>query len=110
MPHTGKRPHHEDFVARCRGLAPLVTAVVHPCDRLALEGALACAEAGLIVPLLVGNDEKIRAVDQPRVGDGRTGLSRTPPPASSSARASRFCSRAAPTASPRGLRRRRLRS
>jgi phosphate acetyltransferase len=62
MPHTGERPHHEDFVARCRGLPPLVTAVVHPCDRLALEGAVACAKAGLIVPLLVGNEEKIRAV------------------------------------------------
>ncbi len=37
------------------------TAVVHPCDALAIEGALACADAGLIVPVLVGNEKKIRA-------------------------------------------------
>jgi phosphate acetyltransferase len=54
--------HHARFVERGRGLAPLVTAVVHPCDRLALEGAIACANAGLIVPILVGNREKILSI------------------------------------------------
>jgi phosphate acetyltransferase len=51
--------HHASLVERCRGLSPLVTAVVHPCDVLALSGAVACANAGLIVPVLVGNKAKI---------------------------------------------------
>jgi hypothetical protein len=56
------RSHHESFVERCRKLAPVRMAVVHPCDRLALESAIASAHAGLIVPVLVGNQDKIRAV------------------------------------------------
>jgi phosphate acetyltransferase len=30
------------------------TAVVHPCDRSSLEGAVEAAQRGLIVPILVG--------------------------------------------------------
>jgi phosphate acetyltransferase len=48
--------------SRCKGLAPLRTAVVHPCDTLALQGALEAARRGLIVPVLVGNAEKIAAI------------------------------------------------
>lgn len=43
--------------------APAVaTAVVHPCDPDALLGALAAAARGLIVPVLVGPEARIRAV------------------------------------------------
>jgi len=49
----------QDFIDRCRGLPPIRMAIVHPCDRLALESALAAAAAGLIVPVLVGNERKI---------------------------------------------------
>lgn len=45
-----------------RGLAPLRTAVVHPVDALSLQGAIAAAQAGLIVPVLVGPEARIRAV------------------------------------------------
>ncbi len=45
----------------CKEFEPLVTAVVHPCDGPALEGAIAAARANLIVPILVGNQGKIRA-------------------------------------------------
>jgi phosphate acetyltransferase len=38
------------------------TAVVHPCDRIALESAIAAADAGTIVPVLVGNAAKIRSL------------------------------------------------
>ncbi|HEY5410892.1 MAG TPA: bifunctional enoyl-CoA hydratase/phosphate acetyltransferase [Caulobacteraceae bacterium] len=48
------------LVARCAGIAPLVTAVAHPCDALSLAGALDAASAGLIVPILVGPEAKIR--------------------------------------------------
>jgi phosphate acetyltransferase/phosphate butyryltransferase len=58
-------PARDDFVggllARCANLPPLPTAVVHPCDPLALKGALDAAEAGLIVPILVGPLAKIQA-------------------------------------------------
>ena len=40
---------------------PVVTAVVHPCDRESLLGALEAAARGLIVPVLVGPEAKIRA-------------------------------------------------
>ncbi len=47
---------------RCRGMPPVVTAVVHPCDRESLLGAMEAAERGLIVPVLVGPEPKVRAV------------------------------------------------
>jgi phosphate acetyltransferase len=43
----------------CEGKAPVTTAVVHPCDRESLLGALEAAAKGLIVPILVGPDAKI---------------------------------------------------
>ncbi|HEY2969918.1 MAG TPA: bifunctional enoyl-CoA hydratase/phosphate acetyltransferase [Casimicrobiaceae bacterium] len=45
----------------CEGKAPVTTAVVHPCDRESLLGAFEAAAKGLIVPILVGPDAKIRA-------------------------------------------------
>jgi phosphate acetyltransferase len=42
-------------------LAPLKTAIVHPVDALSLQGAIASAQAGLIIPILVGPEDKIRA-------------------------------------------------
>ncbi len=55
-------PHHENLVERARRLDPMRMAIVHPCDRLALESALAAAAAGLIVPVLVGNEEIVRSL------------------------------------------------
>ena len=57
--------HNDAFarlVARCEGLPPVPCAVVHPCDRESLLGALAAARRGLIVPVLVGPEAKIHAV------------------------------------------------
>ena len=45
-----------------QGLQPVVTAVVHPCDRDSLLGPIEAARRGLIKPLLVGPEAKIRAV------------------------------------------------
>jgi phosphate acetyltransferase len=56
-----KHPHHAALLDRCRGLAPLTTAVVHPCDAISLEGAVIAGQAGLIVPILVGPARKVRA-------------------------------------------------
>jgi len=52
------------LLARCEGLAPIVTAVVHPCDLVGLEAAVEAARCGLITPILVGPEAKIRAVAQ----------------------------------------------
>lgn len=49
-------------IEQARGLAPIRTAVVHPVDKNALLGAIDAARAGLIVPVLVGPEMKIRAV------------------------------------------------
>jgi phosphate acetyltransferase len=54
--------YHAGLIERCRGLLPMRTAVVHPCDRLALESAVAAARAGLIAPVLVGNATKIQTL------------------------------------------------
>jgi phosphotransacetylase len=56
---TGK---YEALLARCQGLEPIRTAVAHPCEATALEGALEAAERGLIEPILVGPTAKIRQV------------------------------------------------
>jgi phosphotransacetylase/acyl dehydratase len=50
------------LIARCAGLAPVPTAVAHPCDRASLEAAIRAAEARLIAPVLVGPETKIRSI------------------------------------------------
>ncbi|MDA0188879.1 MAG: bifunctional enoyl-CoA hydratase/phosphate acetyltransferase [Proteobacteria bacterium] len=50
------------LVARARGLPPVDMAVVHPCDKESLKGALLAAEAGLIDPILIGPEARIRAI------------------------------------------------
>ncbi len=52
------------LIARCEGLPPVPCAVVHPCDRDSLLGALEAARRGLIVPVLVGPPAKIHATAQ----------------------------------------------
>jgi phosphotransacetylase/acyl dehydratase len=47
---------------RCQGMAPVVCAVVHPCDRDSLLGPIEAARRGLIEPVLVGPEDRIRAV------------------------------------------------
>lgn len=53
---------HQQLIDRCKGLAPVVTGVVHPCDAPSLRAAVEAAAAGLIVPVLVGPEHKIRAI------------------------------------------------
>jgi phosphate acetyltransferase len=63
--HQGKaQPHakYERLIARAKGVEAPKTLVVHPCDETSLRGALEAAEAGIIVPILVGPAAKIAAV------------------------------------------------
>src|SRR6201988_3312762 len=53
---TGK---YERLLARCESLAPVPTAVAHPCEASALTGAIESAKLGLVVPLLVDPAAKI---------------------------------------------------
>ena len=49
------------LLAKAAELAPVRCAVVHPCDEPSLSGALAAAQHGLIVPVLVGPRARIEA-------------------------------------------------
>ena len=53
---------YRQLIALTKGLEPIRTAVVHPVDRNSLLGAIDAAQAGLIIPVLVGPEAKIRAV------------------------------------------------
>lgn len=55
--------HHDKFrqlIAKCDGFEAIPTAVVHPCDDNAIEGAMAAAQRGLIHPVLVGPEHRVR--------------------------------------------------
>jgi phosphotransacetylase len=51
-----------ELIESCHALTPLRTAVVYPCEEIALSGAAAAAAAGLIKPTLVGPETRIRAL------------------------------------------------
>jgi phosphate acetyltransferase len=53
---------YERLVARAKEVPAARTIVVHPCDETSLRGPVEAAEAGLIVPILVGPAAKISAV------------------------------------------------
>lgn len=54
-------PFYERLCENCKdGAEPLKTAVVHPVDSNALEGAIQAAKEGLIEPILVGPEKRIR--------------------------------------------------
>ena len=72
-PLSGRARLHADFdplkrlqalLALGQGLAPVRCAVVHPCDEAALQGAMEAARHGLIEPVLVGPQARIRALAQ----------------------------------------------
>src|SRR3546814_21029175 len=56
---TGR--NYRRLIAMTKDLAPIRTAVVHPVDAPSLLGAVEAAKAGLILPVLVGPEVKIRA-------------------------------------------------
>jgi phosphate acetyltransferase len=56
---TGK---YELLLVKCKNLAPVPTAVAHPCEKTALSGAVEAADYGLIEPILVGPQARIEAV------------------------------------------------
>jgi phosphotransacetylase len=63
---------YHQLIARCAGLKPVTTAIVHPCELSSLSGAVEPASAGLIVPVLVGPEAEIRTV----AGSARINMSK----------------------------------
>jgi len=53
---------YERLIARAQEAPSATTIVVHPCDETSLRGAVEAAEAGIIVPVLVGPKAKIEKV------------------------------------------------
>jgi len=52
----------ERLIAHVRDMEPVRMAVVHPCDALSLGGAMDARAAGMIVPVLVAPEAKLRRV------------------------------------------------
>lgn len=62
---AGALPTHgwsRQLLATCEGLPAVPTAVAHPCDATALRAAVEAAERGLIEPILVGPEQRIRSL------------------------------------------------
>jgi phosphate acetyltransferase len=55
-------PKYDRLIAQAKQMPPVTTIVVHPCDETSLRGAVEAAEAGIIIPILVGPAAKISAV------------------------------------------------
>lgn len=55
-------PKYDRLIAQAKQIPPVSTVVVHPCDETSLRGAVEAAEAGIIIPILVGPIAKISAV------------------------------------------------
>ena len=51
-----------ELLAKAKVHSPIRTAVVHPVDRDSLLGALEAAQEGLIIPVLVGPEDRIRSL------------------------------------------------
>jgi phosphate acetyltransferase len=58
---SAKHEKYKRLIDYCKTLPPTPTAVVHPCDRSSIEGAVRAARLGLIAPILVGPRAKIEA-------------------------------------------------
>jgi phosphate acetyltransferase len=53
---------YDRLIDAARGIRAVPTAAAHPCDESSLRGALDAAAAGMIQPILVGPEGKIRGV------------------------------------------------
>ena len=62
MAELRKHEKYDALIERCHSLAPVRTAVAHPCDEPSLSGAVEAAKAGIIKPLLVGPEARIRGL------------------------------------------------
>jgi phosphate acetyltransferase len=59
--HLSERQHLLALLEAARTIGAIRVAVVHPVDQITMAGVMASVQAGLIVPVLVGPEAKIRA-------------------------------------------------
>ena len=59
LEEPGRR--HRELIAQTQGHDPIRTAVVNPIDNLSLAGAVEAARAKLIIPILIGPPDAIKA-------------------------------------------------
>jgi phosphate acetyltransferase len=59
--HEPAHTKYDRLIARAKQVPPATTMVVHPCDESSLRGAIEAAEAGIIIPVLVGPAARINA-------------------------------------------------
>ena len=57
-----RESRYQRMIGISQGLAAIPMAVAHPCDPESLKGALLARDAGLILPVLVGPEARIRAL------------------------------------------------
>ena len=62
QPANRKHEKYDRLLQRARALAPLPTAVAYPCDESSLTAALDAARIGIIAPILVGPEARIKDV------------------------------------------------
>ena len=74
------------LLAQGRDLTAVRCAIVHPCDGAALSGALAAAQHGLIEPVLIGPERRMRELAE-ELGLDLTGVALEPVPHSHAAAA-----------------------
>ncbi len=60
-PERRRHWRYDHLIQSCEALEPITTAVVHPCDHDSIAGPVQAAEAGLIEPVLIGPEKRIRA-------------------------------------------------
>ena len=53
---------YELLIERTKGIPAIPTAMAYPCDEVSLGAAVEGAQMGIITPLLVGPEQKIRTV------------------------------------------------
>src|SRR5580704_4258345 len=57
---TRSTSKYDRLIAAAQAVPPVPTIVVHPCDETSLRGVVDSAAAGIIRPVLVGPERKIR--------------------------------------------------
>ncbi len=59
---SNRELRYQHLLSITGGLSPIPIAVAHPCDAESLRGPIQAAEAGLVIPILIGPEAKIRSV------------------------------------------------
>ena len=59
---SDKQLRYRHLLSAASGLSPIPIAVAHPCDAESLRGALTARDLGLVIPVLVGPEKRIRAL------------------------------------------------